>query len=124
MRNAQHAKSAVKLDIHAIARQNEELMRRNDEAIGLHGQQRYRLGDKASKEQLKKRRVQHPLDMETEQRDDYLWEVQNTEIGVGSDGHESAPISSRDNVYEENDLLDPQMPLNIGNTGHNEDDDI
>ena len=124
MRNAQHAKSAVKLDIHAIARQNEELMRRNDEAIGLHGQQRYRLGDKASKEQLKKRRVQHPLDMETEQRDDYLWEVQNTEIGVGSDGHESAPMSSRDNVYEENDLLDPQMPLNIGNTGHNEDDDI
>lgn len=94
VRNAQYTKSAVKLDIHAIARQNEELMRRNDEAIGLHDQHRYRLGERASKEHQKKRRVQHPLDAELEQRDEYLWEVHNTEVGVGSDRHDSTPISS------------------------------
>lgn len=124
VRNAQYTKSAVKLDIHAIARQNEELMRRNDEAIGLHDQHRYRLGERTSKEHQKKRRVQHPLDAELEQRDEYLWEVHNTEVGVGSDRHDSTPISSRDNVYEENDLLDPQMPLNMEGTRLDENDDI
>lgn len=124
VRNAQYTKSAVKLDMHAIARQNEELIRRNDEAIGLHDQHRYRLGERASKEHQKKRRVQHPLDAESEQRDDYLWEVHNAEVGVGSDRHESTPISSRDNVYEENNLLDPQMPLNMESIRPDENDDI
>lgn len=119
VKSAQNIKSTVKLDIYTIAKKNKELMQRNEEAIELQrrNQQSYRQGDKTSRDRPKKQRVQHHEDTDIDQRDDCPWDVQNADVGVGSDGHESTPTSPQDNVYAygESNRIDFQMPFNTGN---------
>lgn len=133
VRNAKSVKSAVKLDIYTIAKQNNELMRRNEEAIELQQRdhQRYsRSNDRVPRDQTKKQRPQHHMNtgVDTTHGDEYLWDVQNTEIGVGSDGHESTSTSLQDNVYRESNNIDSQVPFNARNRVENdlqyESDDI